>query len=266
MSTIAIVPALLRSTSAAHSPLLEVEALSKAYGETRALHDVSIPFYSGTVHAILGENGSGKSTLVKILSGIISPSRGQVRVGGTPLLGFTPRIVQTAGIATVFQEVLVAPMRSVADNILLGCDRPFRRSVPRHQRSTLAAAALARVTATPIDLEAPAGAIPLAIRQLVVIARALVRQPRILLLDEVTAALDFADRERVFKTLEDFTEGGGLILFISHRMDEVMRLAQRVSVLRNGHLVGTVARDATNPEALLGMMAPDAARELAHGR
>jgi ribose transport system ATP-binding protein len=256
----------VQHTSPADPCLLEVKALSKTYGETQALDDVSIRFGRGTVHAILGENGSGKSTLVKLLSGIVSPSLGQIHVAGTPLRGFTPAATRAAGIATVFQEVLVAPLRSVTDNILLGCDTPFRRRIPRGQRDHVAGDVLARITETRVDPGAPAGALPLAIRQLIVIARALVHQPRILILDEVTAALDFADRERVFQVLENFASGGGLILFISHRMDEVMRLAQSVSVLRNGRLVATIAREATTPDALLGMMAPAAAKELARAR
>jgi ribose transport system ATP-binding protein len=246
--------------------MLEVQDLSKTYGETRALEGASIAFRPGTIHAILGENGSGKSTLVKLLSGILPPSRGRVLVDGRPLQRFTPASVQAVGIATVFQEVLIAPDRSVTDNILLGCDGPFRRVIPRSRRRAVTAEALARITATPIDLDVAAGELPLATRQLIVLARALARKPRMLILDEVTAALDFGDREAVFQTMEAFAAAGGLILFISHRMDEVMRLAQWVSVLRSGRLVDTVASATTTPEALLRLMAPAAAKELVHAR
>lgn len=244
--------------------MLEIQDLSKAYGETRALEGASIAFAPGTVHAILGENGSGKSTLVKLLSGIVPPSRGRILIDGQPLRAFTPASVQAVGIATVFQEVLIAPDRTVMDNILLGCDGPFRRTIPRARRHAVAAAALARITRTPVDLDAPSGALALATRQLIVLARALARAPRVLILDEVTAALDFGDREAVFRTMEDFAAAGGLILFISHRMDEVMRLAHRVSVLRSGQLVATLRAADTSAEALLRLMAPVAAKELAH--
>lgn len=244
--------------------MLEIQDLSKAYGETRALEGASIAFAPGTVHAILGENGSGKSTLVKLLSGIVPPSRGRILIDGQPLRAFTPASVQAVGIATVFQEVLIAPDRTVVDNILLGCDGPFRRTIPRARRHAVAAAALTRITRTPVDLDAPSGALALATRQLIVLARALARAPRVLILDEVTAALDFGDREAVFRTMEDFAAAGGLILFISHRMDEVMRLAHRVSVLRSGQLVATLRAADTSAEALLRLMAPVAAKELAH--
>jgi ABC-type sugar transport system ATPase subunit len=244
--------------------MLEVQDLSKSYGETRALEGASLRFAPGSIHAILGENGSGKSTLVKLLSGVVAPSRGAVAIGGRRIARFEPAAVQSLGLATVFQEVLVAPDRSVVDNILLGLDGLLHRRVPRGERRAVAAASLAPIARTAIDLDAPAGSLPLALRQLVVLARALARKPRILILDEATAALDFADREAVFSALEGFARAGGLILFISHRMDEVTRLADRVSILRNGRLVETLERQAAQPERLLQLMAPAAAAELAH--
>jgi ribose transport system ATP-binding protein len=142
----------------------------------------------------------------------------------------------------------------------------LRRGVPRARRPAIAAETLASIATTRFDLEAPAGRLPLAAQQLVVLARALVRRPRILILDEVTAALDFADRESVFQTMERFARGGGLILFISHRMDEVQRLADRVTILRNGRVVETLDRASVSPSEMLRLMAPAAAEEIAHGR
>jgi len=235
--------------------VLDIQDLSKSYGPTHALRGVSICFEAGGVHAILGENGSGKSTLVKLLSGIVAPTAGRIAIGGHDLVRATPAAVQERGVASVFQEVLIAE-RSVAENILLGLEGCWRWAARGRERQALAGAALARITTLPVDLSAPAGRQPLAVRQLIVLARALARGPRILILDEVTAALDFGDRELVFRCLEQFAAGGGLILFISHRMDEVMRLAHRISVLRSGVLVETLPRSQTSPEALLRMMAP----------
>ena len=242
--------------------MLEIEDLAKNYGETQALDGATLAFGRGTIHAILGENGSGKSTLVKLLSGIVAPSRGVIRIDGEAVARFAPRTFQASGFATVFQEVLVAPDRSVIDNILLGCDRLFTRRVPRTERRARAERALAPIARTAIDLDAPTGSLPLAARQLIVLARALARRPRMLILDEATAALDFADREAVFVTMENFARNGGLILFISHRMDEVMRLAHRVTVLRNGRVVETLDRAAATSDELLRLMAPAAAAEL----
>jgi ribose transport system ATP-binding protein len=246
--------------------MLEVNDLSKTYGETVALDGASVAFAPGAIHAILGENGSGKSTLVKLLSGVVPPTRGAICVEGRRIDRFSPTAFQALGLSTVFQEVLIAPDRSALDNIFLGCDGLIRRRVTRAQRAELAADVLSSIANTKFDLDAPGGRLPLASRQLVVLARALVRRPRVLILDEVTAALDFADRESVFQTMEAFSRAGGLILFISHRMDEVLRLAHRVTILRNGRVVDTLERSSLSPERMLRLMAPAAAEEMAHGR
>jgi ribose transport system ATP-binding protein len=246
--------------------MLEVDGLSKTYGETVALDGANIAFAPATIHAILGENGSGKSTLVKILSGVVPPSRGVIRIDGRTIDRHSPRVFQKLGLATVFQEVLIAPDRSALDNIFLGYDGLFRRRAPRAQQAHLAAQSLDTIATTKFDLDTPAGLLPLAARQLVVLARALVRRPRVLILDEVTAALDFADRESVFQTMEAFSRAGGLILFISHRMDEVLRLAHRVTILRNGKVVDTLDRASLSSEQMLSLMAPAAAAEMVHGR
>lgn len=244
--------------------VLEVKNLSKSYGETRALEDASINFASATIHAILGENGSGKSTLVKLLSGVVAPTSGSVIINGEELRTFEPAAVQGKGVATVFQEVLVAPARSVADNILLGQDGLLHRAVPRRDRVRVSEDVIKPLARNPIDVRARAGDLPLAVRQIIVLARALARRPRILILDEVSAALDFSDREVVFGNMEAFAQNGGLIVFISHRMDEVMRLAHRVTILRGGTVVGSYDKTELSAEQMLSLMAPAAAKDLEH--
>lgn len=244
--------------------MLEIANLSKRYGETIALDGASVVFSGGTVHTVMGENGSGKSTLVKLLSGVVAPDRGEILVDGAPFDGRSPSAFQAKGFATVYQEVLIAPDRNVTDNILLGYDRPFRRNLPRAARRQTAADTLSRCARTVIDLDVEAGALPLATQQLVVLARALVRRPRILILDEVTAALDFNDRETVFSLIEGLARDGCLVLFISHRMDEVMRLSDRITVLRSGRVVETIDRADATPELLLARMAPEIVEERRH--
>lgn len=244
--------------------MLEVQGISKRYGETVALAEASIAFRAGTIHTILGENGSGKSTLVKLLSGIVQPDGGTILLDGKPFSGANPAAFQAAGLATVFQEVLIAPDRSVTDNILLGLDGFLHRKVPRSERHQHAEAVLKRFAVTPIELGRPAGQLPLAAQQLVVLARAVVRNPRILILDEVTAALDFADREAVFALMRELTGQGCLILFITHRMDEVMALSDRISILRGGRVAATEDRGVSTPAELLKAMAPQTAAELRH--
>lgn len=244
--------------------MLDIKGLSKRYGETVALGEASIAFRAGTVHTILGENGSGKSTLVKLLSGIVQPDTGTISLDGKPFSGRGPRDFQAAGFATVFQEVLIAPDRSVTDNILLGLDGMIHRTIPRHKRRDTAAAALARFAKTEVPLDAEAGTLPLAAQQLIVLARAMVRNPRILILDEVTAALDFADRESVFALMRELAAQGSTLLFITHRMDEVMSLSNRISILRSGKVVATEDAGASTSAELLRKMAPQIAAELAH--
>jgi ABC-type sugar transport system ATPase subunit len=234
--------------------MLDVEDVSKRYGETVALSGASISFRAGTVHTILGENGSGKSTLVKLLSGIVQPDGGLIKLDGKAFSGRSPAEFQAAGFATVFQEVLIAPDRSVIDNILLGLDGLVKRRI----------AALSRFAITDVPLDAPAGSLPLAVQQLIVLARAVVRSPRILILDEVTAALDFADREQVFTLMRQLAAEGSLLLFITHRMDEVMALSDRISILRAGQVVKTEDCGGSTPAELLKAMAPQTAAELLH--
>lgn len=244
--------------------MLDVEDVSKRYGETVALSGASVAFRAGTVHTILGENGSGKSTLVKLLSGIVQPDRGAIRLDGRPFSGGSPAAFQAVGFATVFQEVLIAPDRSVTDNVLLGLDGLLQRRIPRNKRKATAAAAFQRFAVTDVPLDVPAGSLPLAAQQLIVLARAVVRRPRILILDEVTAALDYADRELVFRFMRQLAGEGTLLLFITHRMDEVMSLSDRISVLRGGKVVKTEDCGVSTPTELLKAMAPQTAAEPLH--
>ena len=240
---------------------LEIERLTKRYGETLALSDASVAFRPG-IHTILGENGSGKSTLLKILSGVVSPSAGSVRLNGTPIAPKTPKDMHELGLSTVFQEVLVAPHRSVIDNIFLGYDRPLKRRIAKSNRLPLASALLEKISCYPLALNAPAGELPLASQQLIVLARAFVRLPSILLLDEATAALDYADRDLFFDAIEDYAAAGNIVIFISHRLEEVRRLSDRVTVLRSGRVVETLERQDITANRLLKLMAPEAAHHV----
>lgn len=247
--------------TAAAVPPLAIERLGRRYGATLALQDATQAFARGTIHAVLGENGSGKSTLVKLLSGIVAPSEGRILRAGHDVGAPDPAARRRQGIGTVFQEVLIAPDRSAADNVLLGCDFLFRREVSRRGRHARAAALLACITDRRIDPAGRAGALDLPTRQLLVIARALALDPCILVLDEATAALDHAERERVFAFMQTFAGAGGLVLFITHRMDEVMRLADRVTILRGGRIVRTLARAEATVAEMLTLMARTAAHD-----
>ena len=242
---------------AAHSGdvVLEVSAVAKAYGETRALTSCSLTLRRGEILVLMGENGSGKSTLIKILSGLVRPDRGAIVVAGSAHPGFAaPSAARRLGIATVFQEVLLVPGLSVLDNIQLGLDGLVRRRSQSARRRPQIEAYLARLLDQHIDVEAPVGSLELGVRQVCAIVRALMQAPRVLLLDESTSALDFRVRDRLFEIIRELRTAGVATAFISHRMDEVETIADRVTVLRSGSTVSTLERSEATPATLIRLM------------
>jgi ABC-type sugar transport system ATPase subunit/ribose/xylose/arabinose/galactoside ABC-type transport system permease subunit len=235
-------------TQAPPSALLRVEAVAKSFGPTIALRGCSFELVPGEVHALMGENGSGKSTLVKILAGVQRADAGQVLLGAAPLRARDPRAAVAAGVATVFQEVQCVPGQTVLDNLWLGRDGLFRASrqataAPRQRRERATTMLAELLGDCPDDLlAAQAESLSLSERQAVAIGRALLRDPKVLILDEATSALDVATRGRLFTVIRRLTEAGGAVLFISHRMDEVTEIADRVTVLRSGESIATLNR------------------------
>ncbi|KFF98900.1 hypothetical protein IQ62_21710 [Streptomyces scabiei] len=217
---------------------VQAVGVTKSFGATRALSSGTLRLEPGEVHTVIGENGSGKSTLVKILSGVHTMDGGTLAVDGTPTGRIaSPRHARELGIATVFQEVLTVATRSVLDNIWLGSDGVVRRTVPKAERRRRAQEILGRLAVTPIDLDRPAGELSLSQRQLCCIARALVTDPRILILDESTSALDLDSRDRLFEVVRELTAAGTSVLFISHRMDEIFTITDVITVFRSGATV-----------------------------
>lgn len=237
--------------------VLEVTGLAKSFGATQALSDCSMDLRRGEVHAIMGENGSGKSTLVKILSGVHRPDGGAIVIRGERVAFLSsPRAADGAGIATVFQEILAAGQQPVLENIWLGSDGLFRRRIPKETRLARAREVLGELIDLP-RLDITANSLALSDRQATCIARALVREPQVLILDEATSALDVATRERLFGVLERLRTRGVAILFISHRMDEVEEIADRVTVLRSGRSVATLRRGEASARELVALMTGD---------
>jgi ribose transport system ATP-binding protein len=236
---------------------VRVDDLSKAYGPTQALDAVSVELEGGTVHTVLGENGSGKSTLIKALSGVVVPDTGSISVDGERVRKADPRTAQEHGIQTVFQEVLVAPNRSVVENVYLGYHPYLRARASRDEMVQRTRALFEQIGVTEIDVRAEVGELPLLQQQITVIARALLREPRVLILDEATAALGLVERDALFEVVRGLRADGALVIFVSHRMDEVMEISDRVTVLRSGKVVDHVARADMSPTLLLSLMAPE---------
>jgi ABC-type sugar transport system ATPase subunit len=229
--------------------------VAKAFGATQAVRDASFDLRSGEVHALVGENGSGKSTLVKILSGVHAPDAGAIELHGAETAApRTPRAAQEAGIVTVFQEVLVAEARSVLDNVWLGVDTLTRDRVPARQKRARAREALGELLGRPLSLDKAVEELSLSDRQACCIVRALLRSPRILILDEATSALDVATRDRLFQIVGRLSAEGVGVVFITHRMDEISEIGDRITVMRSGSTVATLHRGDWTPRELIRLM------------
>ena len=220
-------------------PFLQVSGLSKAYGGVRALSDVGLSIAPGEVHALLGENGAGKSTFIKCLSGAVRPDGGAARINGDLLPPGDLRAAEAAGVVALHQESTAFPHLNAIDNIFVG--REPRRTFglldrPRMERE---AKALVDRLGETLDLHRPLEELPLAQRQMVGLARALSHESRLLILDEPTASLSARETQALFRILRQLQSEGVAVLYISHRLEEVYALASRVTVLRDGHLVGT---------------------------
>ena len=218
-------------------PLLAIEGLSRSFPGVRALDGVDLGLYAGEIHALLGENGAGKSTLIKVMTGVVSRDAGTVTLDGVAIAPRDVAEAAQAGIGTVYQEVNLLPNLSVADNLFIGRQpRRFglvdRRTMRARARKLLAPYGL------DVDVSAPLGSYSVAVQQLIAIARAVDLSGRVLVLDEPTASLDGEEVARLFAMLRTLRDQGMAILFVTHFLDQVYALCDRITVLRNGRRVG----------------------------
>ncbi|MHA6765474.1 sugar ABC transporter ATP-binding protein [Streptacidiphilus sp. PAMC 29251] len=235
-------------------PVLALEGVSKSFGAVRALRGVSLELYGGEAHALAGENGAGKSTLIKALAGVHRPDEGTVLLDGEPVVFHGPADARDAGVAVIYQEPTLFPDLSVAENIFMG--RQPRRSLGRvdHRAVHAATADLFRRLGVDLDPDQPARGLSIADQQLVEIAKALSFDARVLIMDEPTAALTGSEVARLFGVVRTLREQGAAILFISHRLEEVFALCQRVTTLRDGGFIASEPVEGLGEDDLIRRM------------
>jgi galactofuranose transport system ATP-binding protein len=220
--------------------ILTMEGISKAFPGVQALENVDFTLRRGEIHCLVGENGAGKSTLIKVLTGVDHPDAGKITLDSQEIHTKSPQHAQTLGISTVYQEINLCPNLSVAENILLGREPQRMGSIDWAKMNAEAAGVLQRLLGVNIDVTKPLSIYTVAIQQMVAIARALdIASAKILILDEPTSSLDANETQQLFKVMRKLRDDGVGIIFITHFIGQIYEVSDRITVLRNGKLVGT---------------------------
>lgn len=219
--------------------IIQVRGISKSFPGVVALEDVDFSLRKGEIHALVGENGAGKSTLIKVLTGVEHPDKGAIELGGKAIQVRSPQHSQELGISTVYQEINLCTNISVAENVMLGHEPRRFNSINWKKMNALAGQAIKRL-GIDIDVTQPLGNYSVAIQQMVAISRALgIQSAKVLILDEPTSSLDIQETDLLFDVMRKLKSEGIGIIFITHFLDQVYQIADRITVLRNGKLVGT---------------------------
>ncbi|MEY4386389.1 MAG: Ribose import ATP-binding protein RbsA [Verrucomicrobiota bacterium] len=235
------------------SPLLQIRGLTKRFPGVTALGGVDFTVRAGEIHALLGENGAGKSTLIKVLTGVYPDDGGEITLAGKTIRPASPKHAERAGISTVYQEVNLVPSLTVAENITLGRQPGKFGFLNWRQIRQRARAALARLEVE-CDVDAELSSLSVAMQQMVAIARALDMESRLLILDEPTASLDEHEVAELFGIMRKLREQGMGIIFVTHFLDQVYAVTDRLTILRNGQLVGEYPTQSLNRLELVGKM------------
>ena len=247
----------------AAAPLLEMRGLEKRYAGTHALKPTNLSFERGEIHAIVGENGAGKSTLIKLLTGVVTPTSGEIFWEGRPAVLATPHDAIERGINAVHQEVVLCPHLSVAANMFLGEERR-RFGLLQHGAMVREAQAILDDLGFKLPAAAPLSSLTIGQQQLIATARAAIRGTRLLIFDEPTAYLTRTETAQLFALIRRLEAQHVTIVYISHRMEEVFELATRVSILRDGTLVGTRRIAETDEAELVRLMINRSIEQIYH--
>jgi ribose transport system ATP-binding protein len=235
-------------------PALRMRRIAKSFGASRVLIDVDFELHRGEIHALMGENGAGKSTLMKIAAGLIEDFEGEIAVDGKIVHLTSPRAAARAGIAIIHQELSLVPELEVDENIFLGQEKLRSGFIVDRANQIRAAREVLKMLDYHGNLETPVSKLRVGEQQLVEIAKALVARARILIMDEPTSALSINETERLFQVIRRLAAEGVAIVYISHRMEEVLALANTVTVLRDGRLIGTLSGKQASRRELIRMM------------
>jgi ribose transport system ATP-binding protein len=247
-------------------PIVEVVGASKRFPGVLALDDVSFTLAPGEVHALVGENGAGKSTLIKLLTGVYSPDGGEIRYGGVPVSFGRPLDAQAVGISTIYQEVNLVPLMSVARNLYLGREPRNRWGLVDFRRMHRDAAALLDRYGIDADVRAPLRSLGLGAQQMIALARAVSVDARVVIMDEPTSSLEPREVDTLFRVVRELRDQGVAIIYVSHRLDELYRICDRVTVLRDGRVVHTGPLADLNRLRLVSLMlGRDVAEVRRHG-
>jgi monosaccharide-transporting ATPase len=217
----------------ATEPLLVMEGVTKSFPGVRALQGASLRVGRGEVHAVMGQNGAGKSTLIKILTGAYRRDAGTITLDGQPVDFHSPQQAQAGGVSTIYQEVNLVPFRSVAENVFLGRE-PTRLGMIDRRRMHREAGELLERLGVHVDVARPLGTINVALQQMVAIARAISIESRLVVMDEPTSSLDEAEVATLFDVIRQLKQAGVSVIFVSHRLDEVYAVCDRITVMRDG--------------------------------
>ncbi len=235
------------------APIIEASGIVKRFGGAVAVDGVSLAVAPGEVHGLVGENGAGKSTLMRVLAGILTPDEGTVTVDGDVLEAGSTRAALDAGVSLVHQELSLVPEMTVAENIVLGSTPDKNGFIDFKEMRRIGSGALSEIGVN-VDLDEPVVRLPMALRQFVEIARAVARDPKVLILDEPTATLTPAETDYLLDMLRRLAERGLAIIYISHRIPEIFAICNRVTIVRDGQRVTTVDIDDTTPNEVVDAM------------
>ena len=235
-------------------PILKLTGISKSFSGVKVLNNISLEILPGTIYCLAGENGCGKSTLIKIISGVYSADAGTIELDGRMVKRMTPQEAMNGGIEVIYQDFSVFPNLTVAENIVLNTEITERRKLVNWKSVTEQAQAALDKIGVKIPLDAMVETLPVASRQLIAISRALAHNVRILIMDEPTTALTKKEVDALFSVVKGLNRSGISVIFVSHKMDEVMQLSHRIIVIRNGEQVAEGESSSFSKERLVYCM------------